>query len=401
MPGLDASSQIRGNGATLLGMVKHLFVSLLLLQALSLSAQKPASKPVVLPLLSHELHADRSITFRIKDASAAKVELNLEGVAKPIPMTKGKDGIWSYQTQPLQPEIYFYSFVDDGEPRLDPENHRIISNLVFPPSSVVEVPGQEPQLWDETDVPHGTVHTHRFTSKIARGLLANQEEVVVYTPPGYDAHASKPYPVLYLLHGWSGVAEGWVKDQQANFILDNLLAQGKIQPMVVVMPLGYGDMSFVESGYDIWNDPVAVEHNTQLFMSLLTGEIMPMAESAYNISRDREGRAITGLSMGGLEALDTGLHNTDKFAWIGGFSSAVHNLDYEHQLATLDPKAADLKLLWIACGTEDGLIDANRKMVAFLKGKGMPVTQIETPGLHVSVVWRDNLIHFAPLLFQK
>jgi enterochelin esterase family protein len=291
--------------------------------------------------------------------------------------------------------------VDGGEPRIDPENHRIESNLVFLAKNAVEVPGQGLQLWDESEVPHGTVHTHTFTSKIARGLPANQEEVVIYTPPGYDAHAAKPYPVLYLLHGWSGVAESWVKDQQANFILDNLLAEGKIQPMVVVMPLAYGDMSFVENGFDIWNDPAAVEHHTELFMSLLTGEVMPFTESAYNIARDREGRAITGVSMGGLESLDTGLHNTDKFAWIGGFSSAVHNLDYEHQLAGLDPKTADLKLLWIACGTEDGLIDANRKMIAFLKAKGMPVTQVETPGLHDSLVWRDNLIHFAPLLFQK
>jgi enterochelin esterase family protein len=171
--------------------------------------------------------------------------------------------------------------------------------------------------------------------------------------------------------------------------------------MVVVMPLGYGDMSLVENDFGIGRDPVPVEHNTQLFMSMLTGEIMPMAESAYHISRDREGRPITGLSMGGLEAIDTGLHHTDKFAWIGGFSPAVHNLDYEHQLATLDPKTANLKLHWIACGTEDGLIEANRKLIAFLKAKGILVTQVETPGLHVSLVWRDNLIHFAPLLFQK
>jgi enterochelin esterase family protein len=242
---------------------------------------------------------------------------------------------------------------------------------------------------------------HRFSSKIALGLPAHQEEVIVYTPPGYDPAAAKPYPVLYLLHGWSGVAESWTRDQQANFILDNLLAEGKIKPMVVVMPLGYGDMSFVEDGFSVWRDPVAVQHNTQLFMSLLMGEIMPMAEAAYNISRDREGRAITGLSMGGLESLSTGLHNTDKFAWIGGFSSAVHSLDYEHQLAKLDARAADLKLLWIACGTEDHLIEANRKMIAFLKAKQMPVTQVEMPGLHDSLVWRDNLIHFAPLLFQK
>jgi enterochelin esterase-like enzyme len=203
---------------------------------------------------------------------------------------------------------------------------------------VLVVPGDTPQLWDETAVPHGTVHVHRFPSKIALGLPANQEEVVVYTPAGIRPHAANPYPVLYLLHGWSGVAEGWTKDQQANFILDNLLAEGKIKPMVVVMPQAYGDMSFVESGWDVWNDPAAVEHNTQLFMSMLTGEIMPFAEGAYNISRDREGRAITGLSMGGLESLDTGLQNTDKFAWIGGFSSAVHNLITSTSFATLDPK---------------------------------------------------------------
>lgn len=376
---------------------KHLLVAVLLVQAIGISAQKPASPQ----LLSHELHPDRSVTFRFKDAAAGKVELNLEGVAKPIPMIKGEDGIWSFTSHPLSPEIYFYSFLVGGEPRIDPENNSIASNAVFPPNNILEVPGPTAELWDETDVPHGVLHTHRFTSKIALGLRANQEEVVVYTPPGYDAHAPNPYPVLYLLHGWSGIATSWTNDQQANLILDNLLAHGKVKPMVVVMPQGYGDMSFVEHGFDVWNDPAQVEHNTQLFMSMLTREILPMMESAYNIARHREGRAIVGLSMGGLESLDTGLHNTDKFAWIGGMSSAVQNLDYEQQLATLDPKAANLKLLWIACGTEDGLIDANRKMIAFLEAKGMPVTQVETPGLHVSLVWRDNLIHFAPLLFQK
>ena len=381
-------------------ILKHLFVAALLLQVVAIPAQKPAPKPAPPPLLSHEIHPDRSVTFRFRDASAKTVKLALEGVAKPIPMTRGKGGIWSYTTTPLAPEFYFYSFLAGEEPRIDPENHSVVSNLDFAASNILEVPGDTPQPWDETGVPHGVVYTHRFTSKIALGLPANQEEIVVYTPPGYDPHAARPYPVLYLLHGWSGIAEGWTRDQQANFILDNLLAQGKVKPMVVVMPLGYGDMSFVQNGFNVWNDPVPVEHNTQLFMKMLTEEIMPLAEGAYNISRDREGRAITGLSMGGLESLDTGLHNTDKFAWIGGFSSAVHNLDYEHQLAALDPKTADLKLLWIACGTEDGLIDANRKFIAFLKAKNMPVTQIETPGLHNSLVWRDNLIHFAPLLFQ-
>jgi enterochelin esterase family protein len=382
-------------------ILKHLFAATLLLQAFAVPAQKPASRPAPPPLLSHELLPDRSVTFRFKDAAAKTVKLRLDGVAEPIPMTRGMDGIWSYTTKPLVPEVYFYGFLAGDESRIDPENHSVVSNLDFPAANILLVPGETPQPWEETAVPHGILHTHRFSSKIALGLRANQEEVVVYTPPGYDPSAAKPYPVLYLLHGWSGVAVGWTRDDQANFILDNLLAEGKIKPMVVVMPQAYGDMSFVENGFNIWGDPVAVDHNTQLFMSMLIGEIMPLVEGAYNISRNREGRAITGLSMGGLESLDIGLRNTDKFAWVGGFSSAVHNLDYEHQLATLDPKTADLKLLWIACGTEDHLIEANRKMITFLKAKGMPVTQVETPGLHDSLVWRDNLIHFVPLLFRQ
>ncbi len=376
---------------------KRLLAALLLLP-FNVFAQQPAKPPT--PLLSHEIHSDRTITFRFKEAAAAEVQLNLEGVAKPIPMVKDASGIWTVTSEPLAPEIYGYSFIADGQPRIDPENHDLVPNIAFPAANSVTVPGAEPQPWDETAVPHGELHLHRFTTKVGLGLPANQEQVVVYTPPGYDAKAKKPYPVLYLLHGWSEVATSWANEGRANFILDNLLAQGKIKPMVVVMPLGYGDMSFVQNGFGIWNDPVPVEHNTQLFMQMLLTEILPQVESNYHVSKDRKDRAITGLSMGGLEALDTGLHHTDLFAWVGGFSSAVHNLDYEHQLATLDSKAANLRLLWVACGTEDGLIKANQKLVGFLKAKNMPVTQIETPGLHVWLVWRDNLAHFAPLLFQ-
>ncbi len=379
---------------------KHLLAALLALLPVAAVAQKPVPQTAPPPLNSHEIHSDDTVTFRFKDASAKQVELNLEGVAKPIPMEKGDGGIWSYTTQPLAPEIYGYSFLADDQPRIDPENHAVTPNIAFPAGNSIAIPGASPQPWDETAVPHGALHLHRFTTKVALGLVANQEDVAVYTPPGYDARAKQLYPTLYLLHGWSQVAESWAREGRANFIFDNLLAEGKIKPMVVVMPLGYGDMSFVQNGFSIWNDPVAVEHNTQLFMQMLTTEILPQVERIYHISHNRNDRAITGLSMGGLEAIDTGLHHTDLFAYIGGFSAAVHNLDYEHQLAALDPKAANLKLLWIACGTEDGLIKPNQKLVAFLKAKNMPLTPIETPGLHVWLVWRDNLTHFAPLLFQ-
>jgi enterochelin esterase family protein len=150
----------------------------------------------------------------------------------------------------------------------------------------------------------------------------------------------------------------------------------------------------------VWDDPATIDHNTNLFAQALLMEVLPRVEAEYRVSKDRNDRAIAGLSMGGLESLEVGLTHTGQFAWIGGFSSAVHNLGYTTQLASLDPKAANLRLLWIACGTDDHLIEPNRKFIAFLKTKEMPVTQIETPGLHSWLVWRDNLIHFAPLLFQ-
>src|ERR1017187_7324423 len=158
---------------------KHLLAALLLLPPAALLAQKPASQPAPPPppLLSHELHPDRTVTFRFKDAAAAKVELSLEGVAKPIPMAKGPDGIWTYTTQPLAPEHYFYTFRLGDETRLDPENHALVPNMAFSGSNILVVPGDTPQPWDETAVPHGTLHVHRFTSKIALRLPASQEEI--------------------------------------------------------------------------------------------------------------------------------------------------------------------------------------------------------------------------------
>ncbi len=347
---------------------------------------------------SIDIHPDRSVTFSYKAASATKVSLALDGVAKPIPMEKGVTGVWTVTTQPLAPEIYGYHFEADGDRRFDPVNPRFTLNLVNV-SNLFTVPGDAPQPWEDTNVPHGSLHRHFYTSSTVLGLPNNQSAYFVYTPPGYDEKAKNPYPVLYLLHGWSDFDAGWTEVGHANLILDNLLAAGKIKPMVVVMPLGYGDMSFVHN-YSVWKDPAAIDHNTDLFANALLNEILPRVESEYQVSKDRNDRAIVGLSMGGLESLEVGLTHTGQFAWVGGFSSAVHALDYTQKLASLDPKTANLRLLWIACGTEDSLIEPNRKLVAFLKTKDMPVTEIETPGLHTWLVWRDNLIHFTPLLFQ-
>ncbi len=359
----------------------------------------PLVSAQVLPsFASTRINADRSITFRYRDPGAKAVLCSLENVAKPLSMGKDADGVWTITSAPLPAGIYRYHFEINGISFLDPANP-VISNSLMRPANMVTVPGDGPQLWDATDVPHGIVHRHTYTTSVVLGLPGNQSDYYVYTPPRYDPKG-KPYPVLYLLHGWTDSSYGWLYNGRANFILDNLLAQGRIKPMIVVMPLGYGDLAFIHSQIDVWHDPPSIDHNTGLFTKAFLTEIMPRVEFAYNISKDRNDHAIAGLSMGGLEAVTIGLAHPDHFASVIGLSAAVQKLDFQKQFAGLDPKTANLRLLWIACGTEDGLISANRRLVASLKEKNMPVTQIEIPGLHTWLVWRDNLIHFAPLLFQ-
>ena len=363
--------------------------------ACTLAAQSPVT------LRSHEPNADRSLTFRYLDPAAVAVMLNIDTAPKPLPMAKGADGVWTYTTTPLAPEIYSYRFDVDGRPQFDPNNlSGITPNLVYR-GDEAEVPGDGPELWDLQAVPHGELHRHRYTTAVVTGLTAKQSEYLVWTPPGYDARSKTKYPVLYLLHGWSNTVDTWTVTLQADRILDNLLAQRRIKPMIVVMPLGYGEMSFVDGTIgDMWKQKPVVDRNTELFSQALLTEVMPRVEGQYSVSTRRDDRAIAGLSMGGLESLTVGLRNTSKFASIGGFSAAVHLVDLQRDLPVLTPKSADLRVLWIACGTEDGLLEPNRKLAAQLKQEGLPVTAIETPGAHVSFVWRDNLIHFAPLLFQ-
>jgi len=216
----------------------------LFLAVLMEGQQSPAFK-------STEVHPDGSVTFRYFDPSANKVALALEGVPKPQPMAKNEAGVWSITTAVLAPEIYSYHFEADGQTRLDVMNTNFVPNMLFPGNRLT-VPGTAPQLWEKNAVPHGVVQHHFYTSKIVTGLSEGQSEYFVYTPPGYDVHAKKPYPVLYLLHGWSDSAEAWSAMGYANLILDNLIAQGKAKPMIVVMPLGYGDMTFVSDGFRAW-----------------------------------------------------------------------------------------------------------------------------------------------------
>ena len=366
-------------------------LALFALSAAASAQDKPPS------FKSTTINPDHTVTFKYFDPNAQKAELSLDGVGAGIPMEKGTEGIWTATSKPLAPQIYGYHFQVDGQHRLDPHHTRLTSNLLEL-SNLLDVPGDSPEPWEVQNIPHGEVHIHPYTTSVVLNLPQNQSDYLVYTPPGYDPKAKKDYPVLYLLHGYSDRADGWVVVGKANFILDSLIAQGKAKPMIVVMPLGYGNMNFVLD-HSSWDTKSAVTENTDLYMKALLTEVMPRVESEYRVSKKREDRAVAGLSMGGLESLSVGLNNPDKFAYVVGLSSAAASID-RTRLANLNPKSANLKLLWIACGTEDHLLEPNRDFITFLKSKNMPVTVIETPGMHDWMVWRDNLIHFAPLLFQ-
>lgn len=373
-----------------------------MLGVVTAKAADPAVAPKVVAatrpaaLISPEVHADHSVTFRFRDANATAVVLSRDG-AKAVPMQKDESGIWTITTEPLEPDFYGYTFHADGVSLLDPSNSLFKPNLLNP-SSMVHVAGPPSLPWEIDDVPHGVVQRHFYKSAV----VGDNRDYYVYTPPGYDEDSTTRYPVLYLFHGYSDDASAWTAVGQANFILDNLIAEGKAKPMLVVMPLGYGAPEIVARNGGSLRDPSLRDKNYTRFRDALFNEVMPRVEKRYRVRTDANARAIAGLSMGGAESLFVGLNAFDRFAWIGAFSAGGTSGDYEKTYPQANEKInGQVKLLWIACGTEDGLIAGNRKFREWLKTNGVHMTEIETPGGHAWSVWRRNLAAFAPLLFRE
>ena len=367
-------------------------IALTVFAAVAISAQQP-------PMIeSPDVHSDGRVTFRYLDPHARQVAVNLEGRKEPYAMDRDPQGVWSVTTDALAPEIYGYSFTVDGLHRLDPVNTEIKPNLLNL-SNMVLVPGAAPMPWEDADIPHGLVHHHWYKSQV----VGDNRDFFVYTPPGYDPAAKTRYPVLYLLHGFSDDASGWTAVGKANLILDTLIDQGKAKPMIVVMPLGYGAPEIVRrvpptGGF---RDPELRKRNYSNFQAALLEEVLPRVEQAYKVDANRNSRAVAGLSMGGAESLLTGLNHLDKFSWVGAFSAGGMGPDFATDFPQLDSAAnSKLHVLWVACGTEDNLITPNRSLIAWLKGKSINVVPIETPGMHTWMVWRGDLLNFAPLLFQ-
>jgi enterochelin esterase family protein len=311
---------------------------------------------------------------------------------KPLLMSRDTNGVWTVTTSAAQPEIYTYHFNVDGESVLDPSNRWHKPSLLHQ-DNLFEVPGEQAQLWDRTTAPHGSVTHHYFQS----AAIAVPSEYYVYTPPGYDAESRAKYPVLYLLHGYSDGANAWLEIGRVNFILDNLIAQRRAKPMIVVMPLGYGAPEVLTNQASFFNSHVAIRLYSA-FRDSLFNEVMPRVARAYRVLTGPSSTAIAGLSMGGGESLVIGVGHPEKFGYVGSFSGAVVGKNPEDSDFMWK---APRKLLWIACGDSDLLVgDSNKSMRLWLEEHGVQATFSTTTVGHQWPVCRDNLASFVPLIFS-
>ncbi len=364
--------------------------------SVALIALNIAASALAQSVTSPDVAPDGRVTFRLWAPRATSVQVHCEGV-KASEMEKNDAGVWSLTTEPLQPDIYAYSFTVDGVKTLDPRNPLIKYNLLNIDSQV-HVPGPASLPWEVNDVPHGVVHHHFYKSAIA----GDERDYYVYTPPGYDPAQARRYPVLYLLHGYSDAADAWTSVGLANVILDNLIARGEARPMIVVMPLGYGTMEVVTGGWGRLRNRNLWQTNLEKFQKTLLDEVLPRVDAAYKTEPRREDRAIAGLSMGGAESLLTGLNSLNQFAYVGAFSSGGLGADFSKDFPGLDKSAnAKLRLLWIGCGEQDGLFAPNQRFCDWLTAQGIHHAWVHIPGQHSFRVWRPLLAKFAPLLFQE
>lgn len=357
-------------------------------------AQAPAPStprpPPQAPVISPEVHKDRQVTFRLKAPQSKEITVSGQSIAKTA-MTRDENNVWSATVGPVEAGVWEYSFTVDGVQMIDPGNPQLKPQR-SPRTSILHIPSEPPQPWDYQEVPHGSVHQHAISSK----SLGRMRELVIYTPPGYENATSAKFPVLYLIHGFGDNHATWTAHGKAHWILDSLIAGHKASPMIVVMPDGHPIAVGAGSREDYGRA------NTEAFDRELIEETIPFVESLYRVRNDATGRAIAGLSMGGGHSLNSGLRHRDLFAWIGAFSAATPgNERVDELLANGEAANRQLKLLWIACGKKDFLVERNRLFDAKLSEKGVRHRWLETEGDHSWPVWRRYLVDFAPLLFKE
>lgn len=348
---------------------------------------------------SPEVHPDGRVTFRYTSKKAQRVRVVGDFARRPLEMTKGEKGVWSLTTDTLQSELYHYRFNVDGRNEMDPNNLYVIRNVAdFYPYFIVG--GGKADDYMVHDVPHGTISKVWYPSP----SLGVERRMSVYTPAGYES-GKRRYPVLYLLHGMGGDEECWLEFGRASQILDNLIAEGRAEPMIVVMPNGNTRHKAApgESDEGMYKPYFGGSKDGSFESSF--GDIVSYIEGHYRVSRKASARAIAGLSMGGGHSLYISASNPTMFDYVGLFSPAVKPREESPLYTDIDGKlaalfAAEPELFYIAIGKDDYLMEENVEFRRMLEERGYPHHYNLTEGAHKWNVWRDYLVDFLPRLFR-
>lgn len=356
-------------------MKKNIYILLAnLMFAVTVSAQQ---RPPAIS--SPDVHPDHSITFRYFSRTAQRVSVSGEFLKAPVPMKKDTSGIWSVTVPSVTPDIYPYSFWVDSVQLADPSNTYVFANERFK-RSMVDVPGDKPLIHSLQNVPHGKISYRYYNS----ATLGTPRQLLVYTPPGFEQNGKKKYPVLYLIHGGSDTEETWTKVGRANLIADNLIAQGKAKPMIIVMPYG-----------NVRPRPMAD------FTTDMINDIIPFIESNYPVLTDSKNRAVAGFSVGGGQTLNIGLTNTDKFGHICSYAPFTETDEFKKNFSNWQPNAdvvnKQLKTFTISVGTEDFLYESVKKNIAMFQEKKLKLEPIIVPGGHT---WMNCKLFLAKSLQQ-
>jgi enterochelin esterase-like enzyme len=378
-----------------------LLLTLLVCLVHFVSAQPPRAPYVVSP----KVNTDKTVTFSYLAPNATKVLLGGgQFGAVDVPMTKNAEGVWSVTFGPIKSDIYPYSFKVDGVTVNDPSNTYLFPNERFK-GSLVEIPSDIPAIYALKNVPHGTVSYEYYPS-----VEGSTGTFVIYTPPGYYKETKKKYPVYYLISGTTDTEETFWKVGKVNLMLDNMIAEGKAKPMIVVMPYGNPMARIAEqTGKDkpadvMTRDGEDALRRIKMFETDLISNIIPFTEKNYRTIANRDNRAIGGFSRGGGQTLRAAFNNVDKFAYVCSYASYISpaEMDKNFTNITSNPEKTnkDFKLLFSGIGTDDFLYKGTVEWENYLKEKKINFKSYVTDGGHTWMNVKKYLNETLPVLFK-
>lgn len=352
-----------------------------------------------------KINADKTVTFTYIAPNAKDVKLSGQFLTGgPAVMTKNAQGFWTVTVGPVKPDIYPYNFVVDGISVMDPANEYFFPNERFK-GSLLDVPADEPLVHALKDVPHGAV-----TYEYYPGVQNTTGSLVVYTPPGYDKNKNTKYPVFYLISGTTDTEETFFKVGKVNLILDNLIAEGKAKPMIIVMPNGNIEARVADQKGGLKPaDPAGRESEEAItraknFAGDLVGNVIPYIEKNYRTLSGANNRAIGGFSRGGGETLRTALGNMDKFAYVCTYSAYLSPAEMEKEYKDVAGKPQvtnqKFKLFWVSVGTEDFLYKSTVEFLDYLKAHNVNYKSMITGGGHTWMNVKTYVAATTPLLFK-